>query len=124
MCLKSSRIKLLTKPLTVYKVILYVPFKGYCTPYTSVLLPFKLEGFKLEAKGPIILDEDSIGEGIIHAYTKPDSARSMMDTCFQIPYIMYEIWKCTINEGELAYIGKENTIGAKAITFNKRIYHV
>ena len=124
MCLELFRVKKLTKPLTVYKGIVYIPLAGYFTPYKSIPLPSKLEGYEFIAKEPIILSRNFIGEGVIHAYTKLSSARVKLEICFRIPYIRYEIWRCTINKGETVYIGTGNTIGAKMITFNKRIGHV
>lgn len=102
----------------------FIPLAGYFTPYKSIPLPSKLEGYEFIAKEPIILSRNFIGEGVIHAYTKLSSARVKLEICFRIPYIRYEIWRCTINKGETVYIGTGNTIGAKMITFNKRIGHV
>lgn len=125
MCFKLSRIKTLTKLLTVYKVIVPSPLGGYFTPYTQVKLPSQLEGYKLKAKGPILLqDGNYIGKGIIHAYVRFSQAKYGR-TSNSIPYpYAYEIWRCTIDKNELVYLSDTgDNIGARAITFNKRIIH-
>ena len=125
MCFKLSRIKTLTKLLTVYKVIVPSPLGGYFTPYTQVKLPSQLEGYKLKAEGALLLQNGNyIGKGIIHAYSTLTQAKNSM-VCRFIPYpYAYEIWRCTIDKNELVYLSDTgDNIGARAITFNKRIIH-